>query len=173
MLEFVSVIGRRKFWRTKKAADAPLGKFPTVLPSPAVSTPTPPSPKSRRSSVSSVASDPDDTQCLAHMVCMSMYTGPMPLSHRECAEVFSSETRLLTVGLLASHLPCGYDLVGIKLCATHSEVYAKLRGVVICADPNCFKEGQSNSKGSFFCSDHLVKTLAPPKPSPKVKFEEG
>ena len=117
-----------------------------------VAAPRPPSPRHARSSVvSDPASDADDTQCLAHMVSMSMDTGLMPLPHRECADDFASEVRLLTPDLLASHLPDTYDLPGIKLRRTHSDVYAKLRGTRMCAEPNCANAGQSDSMGLFFC----------------------
>ena len=84
----------------------------------------PPSPRPARNSVvSAPASDADDNQCFAHMVSMSKDTGLTPLPHRECTEVFATEVRLLTPDLLASHLPDSYDVHGIKLRSTQSDVY--------------------------------------------------
>ena len=120
-------------------------------------------PKSRKSYVSSAASDLDDSQCLAHLVCMSLDTGTMPLSHRDCTEVFASTTRLLKDDLSASHLPPTYEVSGKKLRHTHGDVYAKLRGTLMCAEPNCTNAGQSNSTGLFFCHLHLVNSIIPPQ----------
>ena len=79
-----------------------------------------------------------------------MDTGPMPLSHRESAEVFSVETRLMTVDLSAPHLPDAYDVYGVKLCSTHGEVYSKLRGTLMC-DEKDFKLADG--------ADHVFPTV--------------
>ena len=121
----------------------------------------------RPSAVSAPASDADDNQCLSHMASMSMDTGLTPLPHRECDEPYFSEVRLLMPDLMASHLPATYDMAVIQLCIAHGDVYSKLSGSQMRGEINCPKAGQSDSKGQFFCHQHLAKSLFPAKAPPR------
>ena len=46
---------------------------------------------------------------------MKLDTGRMPVSRRECSEIYDSASRLLAPDLVAAHLPESYDLPGAKL----------------------------------------------------------
>ena len=135
-------LGNRCFGRRP-----PSGYVVGIPPVPAA---PPPAPRSRRpSAASDPVSDGDDHQCLAHMVCMNLPTGTMSLSNRECVEPFDSEVRLLLPDLLAYHLPDTYDLSGIKLRDVHRDVYAKLRGSLMCANVGCANMGGAGPQWGF------------------------
>lgn len=106
------------------------------------------------------------------MVCMDLSTGPIQLANREVVEHFDAEVRLLIADMMVSHRPDAYDLTGVKLRDLHRDVYAKLRGAMICAAPDCSNMDAPDPNGDFHCRKHIVASLVPKVPPAAVSFAD-
>ena len=125
---------------------------------------------SRVSALSEPPSDIDDAQRLVPMVHMGLSKGSMLLSHRGCSNGADLEVFLLTDDISASHLPDCYSATGIKLCHTHAGVYSKLSGFSMCHTDGCAEIGTPDPNNQMRRHRHMLSTIAPDPPPPKVKF---
>ena len=106
---------------------------------------------------------------MAHMIYMKFEVKTMALPPVPCLDPEFSDAPIDGEDWEASRLS-GFYKHDITLCPSHTMIYHTLRGASICFHKGCNRLGCMGPDGHNYCPSHLVMSVSPTPPSPKVKF---